>query len=155
VVVAGQRQRSAQLARSGKIGMAQGVAGAIHPGPLAVPDADHAVDLRLGQGFEHLRALDGCRGDILVEPRPESDVVLGEYAADLLQRQVVAAQRRAFIPRDEAARVPPRASVLAHLLERQTHERLDAGHVGRTGFQGVFVVQRILAPHAALYSTRR
>ena len=57
------------------------------------------------------------------------------------QRQVVAAQRRAFVAGDERGRVQPGAAVAAHLVHGQAHQRLDAGEIDGALFLLVFGVE--------------
>ena len=63
------------LRRSRRIGMTQDVAGTVDARPLAVPDAEHAIE---GALAAHLRLLGspqrGCR-QILIEPGMELDVL--------------------------------------------------------------------------------
>ena len=76
VVVAHQGQHAAMPRRSGEIGVAEDVAGAVDAGTLAVPDREHAVVLAFAEQFGLLRAPAGGRRQLLVEARLEDDVRL-------------------------------------------------------------------------------
>ena len=80
VVVAHQRQHAAMLRGAGEIGVAEDVAGAVDARPLAVPDAEHAVELALAAQLGLLRAPDRGGGDVLVDAGLEPDVVFVERA---------------------------------------------------------------------------
>ncbi len=129
VVVARERKRSALRRRSGEVGVPQRVARAVDAGALAVPDAEHAIDRRAGKARHVLRAPDGGRGEVLVEPRAEDDVVPGEDRACAPQFDVVSAHRGTAITGNIAAGVEAGRRVAKALLDRQAHERLHPGHV--------------------------
>ena len=76
MVVAAGQQHAAIGVGAGIVGVLEGVAGAVDAGALAVPDGEHAIDLGPGNEIELLGAPDGGRRHILVEPRPEENVVL-------------------------------------------------------------------------------
>ncbi|MNZ93361.1 hypothetical protein D3C78_1124230 [compost metagenome] len=79
VVVAGDGQHAAMLGCAGHVGVLEHVGAAVHARALAVPDAEHAVEL-LGVGIdvELLRAPDGGGGEFFVDAGLEHDVVLGQ-----------------------------------------------------------------------------
>ena len=97
VVVAGERDHAALGRSAGEIGVAQGVARAVDARPLAIPDAEHAIDGRAGKAVEILRAPDRGRGEVLVEAGAEDDVVLLEQRRRAPELDVVAPERRAAI----------------------------------------------------------
>ena len=84
---------------AGKIGVAQHVAGAIDARPLAVPHAEHAIELALAAQLRLLRAPERGGGKILVQARLEADVVRLEHALGALELIVEPAQRRAPVAR--------------------------------------------------------
>ncbi len=129
VIVAGERDRAALGRDAGEIGVAQRVAGAIDARSLAVPNAEHAVDGRAGKAGQMLRAPDRGRGQILVEAGTEDDIVALELSAGPPQLDIVAPQRRAAIAGDIAAGVEAGRRVAQALLDRQSDQRLHAGHV--------------------------
>ena len=57
------------LRRAGEIGVAEHVAGAVDAGPLAVPDAEHAIELAFAAQLGLLRAPQRGGGEVLVEAR--------------------------------------------------------------------------------------
>ena len=142
VIVAGQSHRSAMFPRAREIGMAHGIAAAVQAGTLAVPDANGAIVERVRKGLEELAAHDRRKRELFVDAGHEADLVLSEEAAGSLQRQVVTAQGRSLVARDQAACSQALAAVPAHLLDRQADKRLDARHIGRAGFQDVLVIER-------------
>ena len=75
-----QHEHAAKRRGAGEIGVAEGVAGAIDPRPLAVPHAEHAVVAALAVQPGLLRAPQRGRGEVLVDARLEHDVVLLEEA---------------------------------------------------------------------------
>ena len=80
MVVAHQRQHAAVLGGAGEIGVAEHVAGAVDARALAVPEAEHAVELALAAQLRLLRAPQRGGGDVLVDAGLELDVVLVERA---------------------------------------------------------------------------
>src|ERR1022692_2537041 len=77
----------------------------------------------------NLAAENGCGGQVFVDARHEMDTVLVEQALHAREGEIVAAQRRAFVPGDEGGGVETGAAVAAHLIHGQTHQRLDAREV--------------------------
>ncbi len=75
VVVAHQREHAAMLRGAGEIGVAEHVAGAVDARALAVPDAEHAIELAFAAQLGLLRAPQRGRGEVLVEAGLEHDVV--------------------------------------------------------------------------------
>src|SRR5205814_64175 len=74
----------------------------IDAGSLAVPDAEHAIDLGAGKHSDLLAAPHRRCRQILVESRCEFDVVLLEEGFRAPQRVIVHAERRAAVTGDEA-----------------------------------------------------
>ena len=67
VVVAHQREHAAMLGGAGEIGMPEHVAGAVDAGALAVPDAEHAIELAFAAQLGLLRAPERGGGKVLVQ----------------------------------------------------------------------------------------
>jgi hypothetical protein len=116
VVVAGEHQHAAVLRGAGGVGVLEDVAAAIDARALAVPHREHTVVLCAGEEVQLLRAPDRGRGEVLVQPGLEPDVVALEVRARAPQRLVEAAERRAAVAGDEAGGVEPGALV-AHALQ--------------------------------------
>ncbi len=133
VVVAGQRQHAAVARGAGGIGMLQGIDRAVDAGALAVPDAEHAIDLGARKQPDLLAAPHRGRREILVEAGHEGDVVLLQERFRAPQRVVVHAERRAAIARDEARGVEAGGAVAFTLQHRQPHQRLHARQVDPLG----------------------
>ena len=75
MIVAGQREHAAMPRGAGGVGVLQRVDRAVDAGPLAVPDAEHAIDRGAGKQADLLAAPHRGRGEILVEAGLEVDVV--------------------------------------------------------------------------------
>src|SRR5664279_5382857 len=106
VVVAGQRDHAAVRRGARHVGVLEDVGAAVDSRALAVPDAEDAVDLlRLGVEIELLRAPHGRGRKLFVDARLEDDVLGREVLLRRPQRLVIAAERRAAVAADEAARV--------------------------------------------------
>jgi hypothetical protein len=125
-IVAPEREHPAVAPDSGEVGVLEDVTGPVDAGALAVPDAEHAVVLGLREVVGELAAVDGGGAQVLVQPRDEHDVVLAEQRLVALQREIEAAQRRAAVARDQGGGAEAAAAIGAVLVERQSHQRLDA-----------------------------
>jgi hypothetical protein len=79
------------------------------------------------------------------------DPVLLEERARLLERQVVAAERRAGVAADEGADAEPGAAIPAALIQRQAYEGLEAAQVYEAFFSEVAVVQRDVRQNPLLW----
>ena len=142
VVVAGDRDHAAVLRGAGHVGVLEDVGAAVDARALAVPDAEHAVELlRLRIEVELLRAPDRGRRQLLVDAGLEDDVLRGEVLLRRPQRLVVAAERRAAVAADEAGGVEAEDRVALLLQHRQADQRLDAAHEGAARLEGVLVVE--------------
>ena len=64
-----QHQHTTQRRATGRIGVAQHIARAIHPRPLAIPNAENAIQARPRCQMHLLRAPNGGRRQILIQPR--------------------------------------------------------------------------------------
>src|SRR6185312_10303174 len=95
---------------------------------LAVPDADHAVEARAGERAGELRAPHRGGAQLLVDRRPQDDVVRGGERAEGCGLAVEAGKRRARVAGHERRGSQAGAHVGAALVEQHAHERLDAGH---------------------------
>ena len=100
---------------------------AIDAGPLAVPDAEHAIDLGARKHPDLLAAPHRRRREILVEAGRKFDVVLLEEGFRAPQRVIVHAERRAAITRDEPRGVEALRAVALALQHRQPDQRLRTG----------------------------
>src|SRR5262249_60601539 len=89
----------------GEVAVAKHVARAVDTGALAVPKADHAIDLALAAQLRLLRAPQRGRGDILVEACLEPHVVAVEIALGAQELLIERAEWRAAIAGDVTRRV--------------------------------------------------
>ena len=127
VVVAAQRDGAAQRRHAGVARVLEHVRRAVHPGTLAVPQAEHALLLCTRQQPDLLRAPHGGGGEVLVDAGLEDDVVRVEVLAGRPQCEVVAAERAAAVAGDEAGGVVAGGTVAPSLQQRQAHQGLYAG----------------------------
>ena len=144
MVIARKRNHATVLGGARAVRMAKDVSAAIHAGPLAVPDAEHAVVLRPREEVELLRAPERGCGEILVQPRLEADVVCLQMFFRAPQRLVIAAERRAAVAGDVPRRVQTGGDVAPALHDRQAHQRLGSGDENPATVQLVLVVERSL-----------
>ncbi|MGY3395218.1 hypothetical protein ACVWW6_007809 [Bradyrhizobium sp. USDA 3311] len=141
MVVAGQRQHAAIERGAGRIGVLERVNRAVDAGALAVPDAEHAIDLGAGKQPDLLAAPDRGRSQVLVQAGHEGDVVLLEERLRPPQRVVVHAERGTAVAGDEAAGVEALKPVAFALQHGQSNQGLRAGQEDPLRFEPVFVVQ--------------
>jgi hypothetical protein len=126
------------------VGVLEDVRTAVDARALAVPDAEHAIEL-VGAGRREAQLLrTPQRGgrELLVDARLEHDVLRLQVLLGLPQRLVVAAQGRAAVAADEAGGVPAHQGVALALQHRKLDQRLHAAHEGAAVVQRVLVVQR-------------
>ena len=93
MIVTGQRDHAAIGRGAGRVGMLERVHRAIDAGTLAVPDAEHAIDLGARKHSDLLAAPHRRRRQILVEAGRELDVVFLEEGFRTPQRVIVHAER--------------------------------------------------------------
>ena len=141
VVVPQQSQHPALSSAAGQIGVAEGVAAAVHPWPFAVPDAEHAVAFAVVPQPDLLRSPNGGGRQVLVDAGLKDDVVLRQDAPGPLQLPVKAAKRGASVAGDVAGGAQPLGTVQLPLQQRQTHQGLGAGDVN-PALLGILVFKR-------------
>ena len=141
VVVAHQREHAAVLRGAGEIGVAEDVAGAVDARALAVPHAEHAVELALAAQFGLLRAPERGGGEVLVDAGLELDVGGGELARRAHELLVEAAERRAAIAGDVARGVEAGARSRSFCISAGADQRLIPGDQDAVLGQIVFVVE--------------
>ncbi len=144
VVIPRHRQHPAVSGGAEGIGVLDHIHAAIHPRPLAVPHAEHAIVAGAGKQVGLLAAPHRGGGQILVHPGLEVHIVLVQPGFGLPHGLVHAAHGGAAITGDKGSGIEPALQVPLVLQHRQAHQRLDAGHVGPGRIQRVLVVQRNL-----------
>ena len=142
MVVTHQRQHAAVPRGAGHVGVAEHVAGAVDAGPLAVPEAEHAVILAVAADLGLLRAPDGGRGQFLVEAGLEHDVGGLEPFPGAPEILVEAADGGAAIAGDEARRAQARQPVALALHQQHADDGLRAGDEDVILGEIVLVVER-------------
>ena len=141
-IVAGQRQDAAVAPHAGEVGVLEGIAAAVDPRRLAVPDADHAVVLGLREQVGELAAHDHGRAGVFVDGGHEDDLMRAQQLQIALELQIEPGQRRAAVARDQPGGIEAQSPVGAELIQRQTHQRLHPREQDRPFEQGVFRVER-------------
>lgn len=126
---------------SDQVGVPQRIGGPVKSRRLAVPEPGDALDPRIIRSGRELGALDGRGGQLLVDGGPEHDVMPGQDVAVALELQVVTGQRGSLIAGDEHRGVTVVSLIRAADVDRQTHERLHAGHRNFCGGGGVPVAE--------------
>ena len=141
-VVAHQSHGAAEARDSLIVRVPDRIQRAIQPGRLAEPQAHHPVEARVGKQIEHLRARDGARGELLVQPRDEAHVLGLEQRLQAGQELIEAGERGARISRVERADTVARGAVAAHLIQTDAHQRLEARQVNAPLRAQIAVPQR-------------
>ena len=136
VVVAHQRQHAAPRRGAGKVGVAQRVAGAVDARPLAVPEAEYAVETAVAAQFGLLRPPQRGRRKVFVDTRIEDDARRLQHIGGAPQLLVEAAQRRAAIAGDVARGIDALSAVARPLHQQQANHRLGAADQNRSAWRG-------------------
>ncbi len=124
-----------------EIGVAKHVARTVDARALAVPEAEHAIELALAAQFGLLGAPERGCGEFLVDAGLELDVGASELAAGAHELLVEAAERRAAIAGEIAASVEAGGAVARFLHQASADQRLITGHQDAGLRQIVFVVE--------------
>src|SRR5215470_15621204 len=119
MIIAGQRNDAAVLRGAGSIRMFERIERTVDARPLAVPDAEHAIDLGAGEHADLLAAPYRGRGEVFVEAGDEGDVLLLQEGLRAPQRMIVHAERRAAIAGDEARGIQSNSAIALSLQHRQ------------------------------------
>src|ERR1700691_1174560 len=99
------------LRSAGKVGVTEDVAGTIDAGSLAVPHAEHAIELAFAAQLGLLRAPHGSSSKIFVDAALETDIALIQECRGALKLTIETAERRTAISRDEARGIETVAAV--------------------------------------------
>ena len=143
VVVPADDENPALGRRAIDVAMLQRVARAVHAGPLAVPQGEHAIDRALRVQRHALHAQAGGGGQVFVDGGQEFDVGRFEELLRLPQLLVHHAQRRAAVTGDEAGGVQAGALVELLLRQQQPHEGLRAGQEDGAAVGGEVVAELV------------
>ena len=144
-IVSHHGDRAAGARYAHEVAVPERVGRAVEARSLAVPEAEHAVVARAGQGSGHLASPRRRGAQLLVQPGHVAHVVLGAELALALELLVETAERRALVAGHEGARVQSEAAVGPVLVERQPDQGLDAGEQDAALLQDVPVGERDLA----------
>src|SRR5262249_21272587 len=109
---------------------------------LAVPHAEHAIELAFATQLGLLRAPQRSRGEVFVQARLEYDIGAIEPALGAHELLVEPAERRAAVAGHVARGVEPGAAVELLLHQGEPHQRLVAGREDAALGQIIFVVER-------------
>src|ERR1700730_11802983 len=129
------------LRRTGGVAVLQGVATAVDPWSLAVPQGKDAVIFGPRKQAGLLTAPDRRRTELVVDRRLKAYVIALENPSGAPQPLIEPTQRRAAITRDETGRVETCRSVALALHHRQTHQRLGPGQIDPSPLQRVLIVE--------------
>ena len=126
-VVADDGHHAAVPGRAGEDAVADGVAGAVEAGRLAVPDADDAVVALVGERVGELAAHHRGGGELLVDARADDDRQVGHRRRGSRRLLLERADGRALVAGHERGGRQAVAAVDAQLVDGEPGERLDAG----------------------------
>ena len=98
MVVSAQNDGGTLGSGAAKIGVFKNVAAAVNPWPLPIPDAVHALNAGAWEQVYELAAHHRRGAKFFVDGRPVHNIVGLEELTGTCQRQIVAGQRRPFIP---------------------------------------------------------
>ena len=150
MIIAGNRQHAAMFRRARHIGVTEHIARAIDPRPLAIPDAEHAVELAFATHFSLLAAPQGGGGQVLVQPRLKLDVARFQERRRRHELVIDRTDGRTAIARHIARGVEACPAVPLRLHERQPHDGLGACQEHRRFVEIIFVIEtvheQLLAP---------
>ncbi len=121
--------------------MLEYISAAIHAGPLAVPQSEHAVVVRAAGQVHLLGTPHRGSGELFVDAGLESHMLCLQMRLRFPKRSVEAAQGRAAVTGHESGRVQPCRSVALALYQHQPHQRLDAGQIDTPIGGNVLVVK--------------
>ncbi len=141
VIVAHQREYAAVLGGTGEIGVAEHVPRAVDARALAVPHAEHAIELALTAQLGLLRAPERGGGKLLVDAGLELDIGGGDVAGRAHELLVETAERRAAVTGHVAGGVQAGAAVALFLHQAGANQRLITGHQDPVLRQIVFIVE--------------
>ena len=152
-VVAHHGQAAAGARDADEVPVTQGIAGAVEPRRLAVPQAQHSVVAGAGEPGGELAAPGRGGAELLVERRYVAHVVFVEEVRVARQLLVEAAQRRALITGDHRAGGQAAGPIGPVLVEHEAYEALDPGQQDPAFPEQVLVVEGDLAapgrPHGS------
>ena len=126
-IVADDGDDATTVRRPGEDGVANGVAGAVEPRRLAVPDADNAVVALVAERVDELTAHHRGGGELLVDTGTDDDRQVGHGGRSGRRFLLERPDRRALIAGDERRRVQAEAPVDAQLVGRQAGDGLHPG----------------------------
>ncbi|MNF43023.1 hypothetical protein D3C84_240940 [compost metagenome] len=127
MVITGNRQYTAELRRTGSVGVTEHIAATVDARTFAVPHAEHAVIGGAFKDVDLLCAPDRRGGKVFVHAWMEHRVVLLEIVPGLPQCLVETTQRRAAVAGNEPGGVQAIGQIALALHQGQTHQRLNPG----------------------------
>jgi hypothetical protein len=108
--------------------VAEGIAGAIDTGALAVPHAEYAIELALAAQLGLLGSPQRRGGELFVDAWLKLDVGRGKPACGADELLIETAERRSAVARDKARRVEAGATIELFLHQAGADQRLIPGH---------------------------
>ena len=147
VVVTGNNEHAASRGAAVGVAVLECIAGAIDARALAVPHAEHAIDLSGRVCLDLLRTEHGSCGKVFVDGRQEFDTVLCKKGLRAPEFEVDHAERRAAVAADEAGRIEAGSRIHGALHERNADERLRAGQQDASRLAAIAVDEFIVVEH--------
>ena len=142
MVVAGHRDHAAVARGARHVGVLEDVGAAVHARPLAVPQAEDAIELALlGVQIELLGTPHRGGGQLFIHPGLEDDVLLGQMGLGSPEGLIVGAERRAPVAADEAGGVQAGHRIALALQHGQTHQGVHTAHEDTAVVERVLVVE--------------
>jgi hypothetical protein len=121
--------------------VAEGIAGAIDAGALAVPHAEHAIELAFAAQFGLLGSPQRRSSEFFVDARLKFDVGGRKAARGADKLLVETTKRRSAVPRDKACGIQSGAPIELLLHQAGTDQRLVPGHEYMRLGEVVFVLE--------------
>src|SRR3569623_432423 len=100
------------------------IARPVDPRPLAVPDAEDAIDRTAGHEIDLLRPCHRAQRQVFVHPRIERHMLFGQHLCRLPQLRVIAAQRGTSVAADITSGIETGALVVFPLDDWLAYLRL-------------------------------
>ena len=144
MVVTGNNKYAAMRRAAIRIAVFDRVAGAIDTGPLAVPDAENAVDRALRIGLDLLRSQYCSRCKIFIDRRQKFDVALIKKRLRAPEFQVKSTEWRAAITTDKTGGIESDRFVDCALHQRDADQRLGSGEKNPSRLAPIAVIQFVI-----------
>src|SRR5437868_351821 len=143
MVVPGDDKDAPMRRRPVGVAVLQCVAGPVDAGPLAIPEAEHAIDLALRIGLDLLGSEHRGGGEVFVDRGQKLDAPVGEKLFGAPELHINAAERRTAVAGNETSGVEAIGTIAVALIEKDAYQRLCSGQKDASSCSGVSVEQGI------------